>query len=37
MADLREQYPHVQLQVLPVLGESETLLQRIADWVTLST
>lgn len=37
MADLRVQYPHVQLQVLPVLGESEALLQRIADWVTLST
>ncbi len=33
MADLKVQYPHVQLSVLPVLGESETLLQRIADWV----
>jgi sirohydrochlorin cobaltochelatase len=33
MADLKAQYPDVQLSVLPVLGESETLLQRIADWV----
>ncbi len=33
MADLRVQYPQLQLQVLPVLGESEALLQRIADWV----
>ncbi|MFA5171051.1 MAG: CbiX/SirB N-terminal domain-containing protein [Sulfuriferula sp.] len=33
MTGLKAQYPDVQLSVLPVLGESETLLQRIADWV----
>ncbi|BBO99591.1 sirohydrochlorin chelatase [Sulfuriferula nivalis] len=33
MAELNIQYPHVELAVLPVLGESEELLQRIADWV----
>lgn len=35
MADLNAQYPQVQLLVLSVLGESETLLQRIADWVVM--
>jgi sirohydrochlorin cobaltochelatase len=35
MAELRVHYPQVSLAVLPVLGESETLLQRIADWVVL--
>ncbi|NOT16794.1 MAG: CbiX/SirB N-terminal domain-containing protein [Sulfuriferula sp.] len=33
VADLRAQYPQVEISVLPVLGESETLLQGIADWV----
>ena len=34
MNSLRAQFPQLNLISLPVLGESETLLYAIADWIT---
>lgn len=35
MDGLRAQYPHLNLTSLAVLGESDTLLHAIADWVAV--
>lgn len=33
MADIHAQYPHLRLQIAPAIGEVDTVLQHLADWV----
>ena len=36
VAKIREQHPHIELQVMPAIGDAPEILQAITDWVLRS-